>query len=249
MVKRPNYYVVPEKERQEFYNLVRRANRGIAANMAAVGIGGIQSKAAQRALLGDYADRASWHTEKTTFSRSVKFESKRDYEKYKRHLSQWGGKQPERTVDALKAGYERAIIKSLTTAAIDNNIPLENGRLPGNVRSKISDLTLEQMTHFFHNDEPVADLEYLPYSEVDFNGVDSAGFVENVDTIINSLKQIYPNANERKYAELMASGLESRDALAQIFPKATKGQIVYYDYSGNIPETYKAPRKRRKKKR
>lgn len=243
-------YIVPASDRREFDRMVQRANRRIMANLKYIQQEELNSESAQRALMSDYADRSTWHTEKTVFSRSIKFSSKKEYEQYKRHVSQWGNEKAERTVEGLKQGYEKAIIKSLTTAAIDNNIPLENGRLPGNIRQKIKGLTLEQMTHFFHNDEPVADMEYLPYSEVDFNGVDTDGFVENVETIINSLQQVYPNANERRYRKMLADGVDSKTALKRIFPQATAGQIRYYgSKSGSIPEYYKAPRKRKNTKR
>lgn len=242
-------YIVPASDRREFDRMVQRANRRINANLKFIQIENIKSESAQRALMSDYADRSNWHTPKTAFSRSIKFDSKKAYEQYKRHVMQWGGKNAERTVEGLKAGYEKAIIKSLTTAAIDNNIPLDNGRLPGNIRQKIKGLSLEQMTHFFHNDEPVADMEYLPYSEVDFNGVDEQGFIDNVDTIINSLEQIYPNANERKYREMIANGMDAKAALKTIFPKATPGQLRYYtSKNGKIPEFYKPPRNASSKK-
>ena len=241
-------YIVPASDRREFDRMVQRANRRINANLKYIQQENIKSESAQRALMSDYADRSNWNTPKTVFSRSIKFNSKKEYEQYKRHVMQWGAESPERTVEGLKEGYERAIIKSLTTAAIDNNIPLKNGRLPGNIRSKIKGLSLEQMTHFFHNDEPVSDMEYLPYSEVDFNGVDEDGFIDNVDTIINSLQNIYPNANERRYRDLIANGADSKTALKQIFPKATNAQLRYYtSKNGRIPETYKPPRKRKKK--
>lgn len=241
-------YVVPASDRREFDRMVQRANRRINANLKYIQQEDIQSEFARRALMSDYADRSNWNTPKTVFSRSIKFNSKKEYEQYKRHVMQWGDEKAERTVEGLKAGYEKEIIKSLTTAAIDNNIPLNNGRLPGNIRQKIKGLSLEQMTHFFHNDEPVADMEYLAYSEVDFNGVDEQGFIDNVNTIVSSLQQIFPNANERRYREMIANGVDSKAALQRIFPKATTAQLRYYSSkNGRIPETYRPPRKRKKK--
>ena len=243
-------FIVPEKERREFDRMIQRANRRIKSNLRYIAQETIESESAQRALLGDYIDRSTWNTEKTVFSRSKVFDNEKAYNAYKRHVAQWGDVKPSRTVDKVKEGYEKAIIKSLTTAAIDNNIPLENGRLPGDIRNKVRNLSLEQMTHFFENSDPVDDLEYLPYSEVDFNGVDTAGYIDNVDTIINSLQQIYPNANERRYRALIEQGVDSRQALKQIFPKATARQISYYtSKNGRIPETYKPPRKRSKRKK
>lgn len=264
MAKTSKGYTVPASERREYDRMVQRANRRITANMRYIQQEEITSESAKRSLLSDYVDRGSWATEKTVFSRSIKFKSKREYESHKRHLMQWGATDAQRaayeektgqalddhTVEGLKKGYEKAIIRSLTQAAIDNNIPLENGRLPGNIRQKIKGLTLEQMTHFFYNDDPVGDLEYLPYSEVDFNGVDEAGFVDNVDTIVNSLQQIFPNANERRYRKLVAGGMDSKAALKTIFPKATEHQIRYYGSKrGRIPEEYRPPRKRKPKKK
>ena len=116
-------YVVPASDRREFDRMVQRANRRINANLKYIQQEDIQSESAKRSLMSDYADRSNWHTEKTVFSRSIKFSSKREYEQYRRHVMQWGDEKAERTVEGLKEGYERAIIKSLTTAAIDNNIP------------------------------------------------------------------------------------------------------------------------------
>ena len=262
MAKTVKGYTVPAGERTEFDRMVQRANRRIIANMKYIQQEEISSEGAKRALLSDYVDRGEWATEKTVFSRSIKFNSKREYESYKRHVMQWGASEQQRaayeaknnhtltdrTLDGIKEGYQKAIIKSLTDSAIANNIEFKNGRLPGNIVKKIRGLTLEQLTHFFENSDPIDDLEYLPYSEIDFNGVDSAGFVDNVDSIINGLKWVYPTGNVQKFKKYTADGMDAKTALKTIFPEMTAHQIGYYAKNPhNIPSEYRPPRKRRKK--
>ena len=245
-----NKFIVPEKERREFDLMVQRANRRIKSNFKYLSQAGITNENTTRALVGKYEDLSEWSTDKTVFSRSKTFENSQAYEAFKRHVGQWGNKKSSRTVDAVKEDYIKSIIQSLTTSAINNNVTLENDRLPGNIKAKLKSLSLNQLTHFFESSEPVDDLEYMPYSEVDFTGVDSKGFVENVDTIINSLRQVYPNRNERVFKQLTEAGKSPREALKEIFPKATPHQIGYYlSKTGNIPEVYKAPKKRRRKRK
>lgn len=254
-------YRVPKDRQREYERLVSRANSRIRANLAYIQQENITSKQTIRSLLGRYEDVSEWATENSTFHSRVIFKNKRDFDSYYRQVAKWGGietgekkrgryitETPEASIEGRKQGYYEAIIKSLTDSAIQNNVPMENGRLPGNIANKIKELNLEQLAHFFDNDDPVADLEYLPYSEVDFNGVNSQEFVENVDTIINSLKQVYPHANLKAYKQMLDQGISEYDALKKIFPKATKHQLVYYKHSGNIPAVYKPPRKRKKKK-
>lgn len=254
-------YRVPKNEQRAYERLVARANTRIRANLEYIQQEAIETEQTRRSLLGMYADRSEWYNEKVTFHDRVIFNSKQEYEQYKRNVEKWGGVEtgrkkgnryeietPEASVEGRKKGYYEAIIKSLTDSAITNNVPMENGKLPGDIAKKIKSLNVEQLAQFYDNDDAVADLEYLPYSEVDFNGVSSSQFVENVDLIVNSLKQVYPHANLKAYRRMLSDGIDADAALRRIFPKATKHQIVYYRYSGNIPEVYKPPRKRAKGK-
>ena len=241
-------YVVPASDRREFDRIVQKANRRIMANLKYIQQEDVYTEDAIRSLVGDYADRSTWHTDKVVFSRSIKFNSKKEYEQYKRHVMEYSAE--DRKPAERKKGYIKAIIKSLTTSAIDNNIPLENGRLPGEIRKKLNELTLDQLVHYFKHDDPVSDMEYLAYSDIDFNGVDAKGFVENVDAIITSLKSVYPNANERRYREMLANGLDSMTALKTLFPKATPAQLRYYtSKNGKIPDIYTPPRQTSSKKK
>lgn len=244
-----NRYVIPLSERAEYYKAVQRANRRIKANIEYMRKNGIVTQPAQRSLVSDYSDVDNWNSEKTPLSRRVTFNSEREYNQYLRRVLEWGAPDNPRSVENVKESYIKAIIRSLTTSAIDNNIPLENNKLPGNIANKIRGLTLDQLTHFFDMDDPVADMDYLPYSEIDFNGVDRDGFVKNVDSIINSLKDVFPNKNKRAHRILTGMGIDSKTALQKIFPRATARQISYYDRTGNIPAEYKAPRKRKKAKK
>ena len=258
-----NKYSIPNSERAAYRRLVARANTRIRTNIAYLEQESIDSAQTKRSLLGQYEDRSEWASDKATFHDRVVFDSKRDYESYKRQVAKWGGIEtgrkiknkyeiltPESSVEGRKEGYIQSIIDSLTSSAITNNVQMaDDGRLPGNIGDKLRALNIEQLSHFFRNNEPVADLEYLPYSEVDFNGVTRDEFVEKVDSIINSLKQIYPHANMKRYKNLINQGVESKQALRQIFPKATPHQITYYNYSGNIPAVYTPPKRKRKKKK
>ena len=255
MAKRDSY-IVPESDRREFDRMVQRANRRINANLKYIQQEEIFSEQAQRSLLGKYTDASEWNTPAAAFSRSIKFNSKKEYEQYKRHVKEWGGEDGEETytrhIESRKGDYIKAIVKTLTQSAIDNNIELENGKLPGNIREKLNKMTFQQLTHFFDNEEAIGDLEYLAYNsaDMDFNGTDKASYIQQVDSILNSLKQIYPNKNEAKYNRMIAQGIESREALQRIFPKATPAQLRYYtSKNGHIPEVYTAPRKRKRKKK
>ena len=255
-------YRVPKSEQREYERLVARANSRIRANLVYIQQENIDTSQTKRTLLGQYEDRSEWASEKATFHNRVLFDSAQEYVSYKRHVAQWGGIEtgrkikgryeiltPAASVEGRKEGYIQKIIESLTQSAITNNIEMTaDGKLPGNIGAKLRDLNLEQLSHFFRNDEPVADLEYLPYSEVDFNGVTDDEFVEKVDSIINSLKQIYPHANMKRYRNLINQGIESKQALQMIYPKATPRQITYYNYSGNLPAVYTAPKRKTKRK-
>ena len=265
-------YRVPEADRREYNRMIGRANSRIKYNLQYIQQEGITDRQTKRSLLGDYESPEAWNTSKAAFSSRIVFNSKREYEQYKRHVAQWGGVEtgnkignkyeietPAASVEGRKEGYYNAIIKSLTQSAIENGVELKDGKLPGNISEKLQKLNLEQISHFFDMDEPVADLEYLPYSEVDFNGVNGDEFVEKVDAIISNLKQVYNtdrgkramNENQRRYYTMIKEGIDARNALKQIFPKATEHQIRYYKYSGNLPAAYKPPkpRKPRKKKK
>ena len=195
-----NVFIVPADQQKEFNLLIQRANRRIKANLKYIQKEDIRSDTAIRALLGDYADQSTWHTEKTVFSRGKVFSSEKAYNQYVRHVMKWGDPDESRTVDNVKKGYYKAIINALTVTAIDNGgggILTKKGNLPAGIAKEVQDLTLEQMTHFFGEADPADDLEYLPYSGEDYVGVDRQMFVDITKAKLNALRKIYPDRNPK----------------------------------------------------
>lgn len=193
-------FVVPAGDRKEFDLLVQRANRRIKSSLKYIQQEDIKSDTAQRALVSDYVDQSSWHSAKTVFSRSKTFASEKAYKQYVRHISQWGGKEFERSVDSVKEGYYKAIIQALTTTALDNGngVLTEKGRLPSNLAKKIKDLSLEQMTNFFDHSDPTETIESQGWSSDEYIGVDRGEFVDITTAHINSLKQLFPAKTKPK---------------------------------------------------
>ena len=202
---------VPQNERNEFNNLVRKANRRIYANMKYIQQEGIESDAARRALLGRQATPDTWHTSKTPFSRSVKFNAFTDsngreisgeqaYKSYKRMLERFAV-EGEHDPQNLKQGYYESIIKSLNVVAdnIGEGVLTTKKRLPANLAKKIGDLTLEQMTHYFDEGDISEDFEYRGYRGEDYADVfDRQSFVDVTMQRINTLKELYPSKEQRE---------------------------------------------------
>ena len=199
MAKNKVGYTVPASERKEFDLLVQRANRRILSNMKYIQQEDIKSQTAQRALVGDYMDKGEWAGSTAVFSRSKSFTSESAYKAFVRHIEQWGasGDKGEfaRSRDTLREGYEKAIIKALTTAAIDNGngVLTKQGRLPANLAKEIRSLSLEQLTNFFDHADPTEDLEVQRFSSYDYLGVDRGEFVDITRARLNALKQLYPD--------------------------------------------------------
>ena len=184
-------YIVPQSDRKEFDRLVQRANRRILQGLKYIQENNIKSDRVQRALVSDYVDRSNWNTQKTVFSRSIKFNSKKEYEQYKRHISQWGSVENQRDEESIKAGYYKSIVKALTTVAIDTGNLDEKGRLPRNLARRIKNLSLEQMVHFF-DDDPTELIEGARWNSYDYEGADMGQFVDITATHINTLRKLYP---------------------------------------------------------
>lgn len=195
MAKTKGRYIVPKAEQKDFDLMIQRANRRIQSAFKYIQQEELKSENAVRALVGDYNNSATWNTEKTVFSRSKRFSSERDYQQYKRHVEQWGGKENARSVDSIKQGYYKSIIKALTTVAIDNgagDIMTKNGRLPGNIAKKVKNMTLEQMVNFFDHGDPSDEIEKNAFDSKDFIGVDRTEFVDITEGYINRLIELFP---------------------------------------------------------
>lgn len=203
-----NRFVVPKEQQADFNLLIQRANRQIKSNLKYIQQEDIRSESAKRALLGDYVDQGSWHTEKTPFSRSKVFSSAKAYAQYVRHVQKWGGdygkiKTDERhTPEEIKAGYYKSIVKALTTVAIDNGaggILTKQGRLPAQITKALRGLSLEQISNFFEHADPSEEIEYYGFSSYDYLGVDKDEFIDITMGKINKLKQLFPaNSNTSK---------------------------------------------------
>lgn len=199
-----NKFTVPTADRADFRRLVQRANRRINANLRFIQQEDIRSTTAQRALVGDYGDPTAWSSPKTVFSRSIKFENEKQYQQYRRHLEEWAGKEgaatPDRDPEARKEGYYRAIIKALTTTAIENgeSILTKSGRLPARLAQEIKSMTLDQITHFFEGGDPSDDIQALAWDSYTYIGVDRDDFVQITKAHINKVKSLYPAAGEQK---------------------------------------------------
>lgn len=194
MVKNNSGFIVPESDRKDFDLMIQRANRRIKASLKFIQQEDIKSDSAKRALVGDYATTSTWHTQKTPFSRSKVFSSKKAYEQFKRHVMQWGDVKNNRSVESVKEGYYKAIIKSLTTLAMESgaSVLYKNGRLPVEVTRAVKSMTLEQMSHYFDEGDAGADLDYLYYKWEDYAGVaDRDDFKTVALSHINTVKQVY----------------------------------------------------------
>lgn len=201
-MKKNDSFIIPEEERKDFDLLVQRANRRIISNMKYIQKEEIKDPATQRALIGKFTDPLEWQGRKTAFSRSVRFSSEKEYKQYLRTVDKFGSLEEPRTVEGLREGYAKAIIKSLTTVAIDNpGVLTAKGRLPANIAKKVREMSLEQMKHYFEEGDPADDIEYLPYSGEDYYGVDRQQFVDITMKRLNTLKEIYPSKKQRLLRE------------------------------------------------
>lgn len=198
-------FIVPQGERNEFDLLVRRANYRIRKSMEYVQTEkGISDERTLHSIFGDYA----YSTSPTAFSRSVKFKSEKAYKQYKEFISQWGQevrknvKDPvkyvaDKKIKAFRKGYIQSITKALNTLATELNIPLENGKLPENLYGKISNLTTEQLVHFFDED-PEEMLSGQRWGSDKYEGADAGQFVDITTARLKTLRQLYPKTKKIK---------------------------------------------------
>lgn len=251
-MKKNDIYILPTSARREYNALVQRANRRIISNMKYIQQEEIQSEQVQRSLLGKFVEPENWHGGKVAFSRSVKFEPRtitdergierkisgeQAYKLYLRQLEKYGGIEEPRTVEGLKEGYYKAIIKNLTTVALDNpGVLTAKGQLPANIAKKVREMSLEQMQHYFAEVDVAEDLEYLPYSGEDYNGVTREEFVQVTMQRLNTLKEIYPSKEQRAIREAFRGTQHEGKAIHEL-EKVMKRK------------TRKAPKKKNKKRK
>lgn len=194
-------FTVPAGERNDFKLLVQRANRTINANLKFIQKEDVQTGRAQRQLMGDFISKSAWHTEKTAFSRGIKFESEKAYNDYKRQLQRWGGEGAEKSVKGTKQRVYESIIKSLNTTAdiYGQGVKDDSGHLPKEITDRLENMSVEQLLNFFDVADPTEDIEHQSWSYEEYQeGVDRDTFIDITTTRLNYLEQIVPNKSEIK---------------------------------------------------
>lgn len=194
-------FTVPAGERKDFKLLVQRANRTINANLKFIQKEDIQTGRAKRQLMSDYIDKSAWHTEKTAFSRGIKFESEKAYKDYVRQLNRWGGEGAEKSVKGTKQRIYESIIKSLNTTAdiYGQGVKDDSGHLPKEITDRLEKMSVEQLLNFFDIADPTEDIEHQSWSYEEYQeGVDRDTFVDITTTRLNYLEQIVPNKSPVK---------------------------------------------------
>lgn len=190
-------YRIPKSEDKEFDLLIQRANRRIKSQLKTIDKYGITQDSTKRSLIGIYSDPTEWQTQNAPFSRSKTFKSEKEYLQFKRHVSQWGGEDFERSEDRIREKYVKVIIQALNKVALtsDNGgIFTKTGRLPGNLAKKIRELSLEQLTNFFEHADPTEALETQGWGSDKYIDADRKQFVDVTVAHINTLKELFPES-------------------------------------------------------
>ncbi len=201
MAKKSNGFIVPESERHDFKMLVQRANRRMNANVKFLEEEDVKTERVKRQLLGDYVDKTAWNSEKTAFSRSIRFKSEKAYKDYKRQLQRWGGESAEKSVKGAKERVIKSIIKSLNTTAdvYGQGVMDERGYLPKEITDRLESMSFEQLLNFFDIADPTEDIEHQSWSYEEYQkGVDRDTFVDITITRLNYLEQIIPKKGKKK---------------------------------------------------
>ena len=185
-------YRVPKEEQHAYKMLVQRANRQIKKNLKYIEEHDIRTANTQRSLVFDYGDMANWATEKTTFSRSIKFESEKDYRQTMRHLTKFANTSAPK----LEKAYRDTIIDRLQDTAIKYQIQLdEHGQVPQNIIDMLDDMTLEQLQQWFDIGDPEEDTEVQQYGSDDYAQIAGGtlqDFTDTTKTRVEWIKTAYP---------------------------------------------------------
>lgn len=196
-----NKFTVPAGERDEFKLLVQRANRTIQANLKYIQKEDIKTERGQRVLMGDYLNKSSWNTEKTAFSRGIKFDSEKAYQDYRRLLNRWGGEGAEKSVKGAKDRIYENIVKSLNTTAdiYGQGVKDDAGNLPSEITDRLKNMNVDQLSNFFDIADPSEDIEHQSWSYEEYQeGVDRQTFTDITMTRLNYLERIIPAKPKRK---------------------------------------------------
>lgn len=195
-----NGFTVPAGEREIFKLLVQRANRTIQANLKYIQKEEIKTERGQRALLADFVDKSTWNTQKTAFSRGIKFTSEKAYNDYVRQLQRWGGATAEKSIQGTRKQIYENIIKSLNTTAdiYGQGVKDDSGHLPKEITDRLDNMSLDQLLNFFDIADPTEDIEHQSWSYEEYQeGVDRDTFVDITLTRLNYLEQIIPKKGKK----------------------------------------------------
>lgn len=191
---------VPKNEQREYDLLVQRANRRIKKNLKYIQQQNIQDFNTVRALVHDYATPEAWAGRNTVFSRKKTFATEQEYKQTVEHLKEWGKKTTkknpnkyDRSIAEIRKGYEKAIIKALTTTAITatQGVLTPTGRLPKGMAKQIRELSLQQLTNWFEVADPTEDVEVERFSTAEYFGMEREQFIDTFERRMNLLKSIY----------------------------------------------------------
>ena len=198
MAKNNDTFRVPAELRKDYNLLVQKANRQIMKNLKYIQQEDIKDQRVHEALLGVKVDHSNWHTQKTPFSRSVVFKSRKtedgrtitaeqQYKSYVRALERYS----ERDIEEVRDGYYKNIIQALTTMAIETGNLDEKGKLPANLARRIKNLSTEQLIHFF-DDDPTERIEGARWGSDDYEGADMEQFIDVTVGHLQALRKLYP---------------------------------------------------------
>ena len=192
-----NGYTIPKDERHAYKMLVQRANRRLKANLKYIESNNITNAHTQRMLAFEYVDQDTWAGKKQPLSRTIQFESEKEYKHYKRHLERWGqetekGQRFNRHPTELKQSYKSAIIKALNEVKDSHSITLPNAEIPKEIIQALDSLSITEISNFFNGHDPVEDIVISQFGSKEFDGVtDAKGFIDVVMSRIASIKQVY----------------------------------------------------------
>lgn len=195
-------YVVPVADRKAFKQTIQRANRRVISNLDYLKREGIKDNQVKTMLAGDFSNKRKWATKNSPFSYSTQFDSEKDYQDFMRYASRWGENtggrgghkaDPSRIADS----YKTDIYKAINGLVRNKGISLEDygGDLPPDLKAKIENMSLEQLTHFFRYQDPSGDVEEYDSDQVNSDSIED--FTDYLGGVLTSLDKFYPKAAKK----------------------------------------------------
>ena len=196
-------YIVPTDARAEFRKIIQRANRRVLANVNYIKENGIRDNVVKTMIAGDYSKKSKWATKSAPFSASTRFKSEAAYRDFMRHVMRWGedtGRRGGYAADPkrISEDYKTSIYKALNGLARNNGVSLEKwgGDLPPELKKKLDDLSLEQITQFFDYVDPTGEEWIFDSDQVVDNDV--GDFIEYIDGRVSALQKYFPSKPKSK---------------------------------------------------